>query len=274
MSELNPLEDYLWAIANQALISKEERTKIDVSIRTLEKRLTEHFDGSVIAQKIPFGSHQRNTMLPRRMDEYSDVDYMIVFSDRDKKPEAYLNRLKGFIRNKYPKSLVYQDHPTVALDMHHIRVELVPAINSIWDGINIPSKGSIFKWMATDPHDLQKKIDAHDKVHEGRIRPLIRIVKYWNAINGYPFESYLLEKEILSRGFYSANKSLSGYFHAVMGDLRVEHDASKKRALRIQLLRERLTVIRDATYRKDGKLLVRKLKVLLPPDEPILLQTW
>lgn len=274
MSEPNPLDEYLWAIAKQAIVSEEERIKIDVSIKALETRLSEYFDKSVIAQKIPFGSHQRNTMLPRCMDEYSDVDYMVVFSDRDKTPEAYLSRLKGFIKNKYPRSIVYQDHPTVALDMHHIRVELVPAINSLWDGLNIPSKGSVFKWIATDPNDLHRKIDAHDDAHNGLIRPLIRLVKYWNSLNGYPFESYFLEKKILSRNFFFSRKTLPNYFIDFMNDIDVEYDASQKRKKRINLLKERMAAIRDATYRKDGKLLVRKLKVLLPPTEQIALQVW
>src|SRR5260370_9100413 len=53
-----------------------------------------------IAQHFRFGSSTRGTILPRSMDEQSDIDYMVVFSDGSATPQTYLNRLKSFERGR------------------------------------------------------------------------------------------------------------------------------------------------------------------------------
>lgn len=274
MPSLNPIDQYLWAIAGQAIISVAERQGIETSIQVLEKRLSEYFDDSVIKHRILFGSIQRGTMLPRWMDEYSDVDFMIVFSDSDKQPEAYLNRLKGFVKNKYPTSQVYQDHPTVALDMNHIRFELVPAIHSWWDGINIPSKGEVFKWIATIPNDINTTLISSDKSHDGRISPLIRIVKYWNAHNGYIFDSYTLEKAVLNKSFFFSAKTLESYFFDFMGDLNISYGSPKWKIEKIRILRDRLALLRTSFKNKDSKTLTKTLDSLLPTGTQVALNVW
>jgi hypothetical protein len=41
------------------------------------------------------------------------------------------------------------------------------------------------------------------------VKPLIRLLKYWNAYNDYPFESFELEKKIIQNKFLLSN--LLGY---------------------------------------------------------------
>jgi hypothetical protein len=62
------------------------------------------------------------------MDEKSDIDYMVVFSDRDYQPQTYLDRLRRFTEYYYQKSEIKQSHPTIQLELNHIRFELVPAV--------------------------------------------------------------------------------------------------------------------------------------------------
>lgn len=50
-----------------------------------------------LKQHFRFGSSTRGTILPRSMDEQSDIDYMIVFNENNATPQTYLNRLKTFV---------------------------------------------------------------------------------------------------------------------------------------------------------------------------------
>jgi len=71
-----------------------------------------HFDTGVIKQHFRFGSSTRGTILPRSMDEHSDIDYMIVFSDNTATPQTYLNRLKAFVEKRYGSSEIYPARPS------------------------------------------------------------------------------------------------------------------------------------------------------------------
>jgi hypothetical protein len=72
---------YLQSRASAAVLSATEESSINASISTIKTRLTSHFDKDV-SEQFRFGSSTRGTILPRSMDDNSDIDYMVVFSDR------------------------------------------------------------------------------------------------------------------------------------------------------------------------------------------------
>jgi hypothetical protein len=157
------------------------------------------------------------------MDAKSDVDYMVVFSDSRFQPQTYLDRLRRFVEQRYPNSLIKQDHPAIRLDLNHIRFELVPAIRS-WGSLQIPAKASSYgNWIETNPNDFIVHLTRKNKNHNNRIKPLVRLVKYWNANNGYPYESFEIEKTIVSYGFggliTARSRNLRDYFYRFMNGL-------------------------------------------------------
>ena len=84
---------FLTGTASSAVLSGTEQSSIATSISTLQNRFGLHFASGAIKQHFRFGSSTRGTILPRSMDEYSDIDYMIVFSENNATPQTYLNRL-------------------------------------------------------------------------------------------------------------------------------------------------------------------------------------
>ena len=78
---------FLTDTASSAVLSTTEQSSITTSIITLQSRMALHFDSGVIAQHFRFGSSTRGTILPRSMDEQSDIDYMVVFSDGSATPQ-------------------------------------------------------------------------------------------------------------------------------------------------------------------------------------------
>lgn len=216
---LSYLNDY----ANEAIIRDSEKDSIKTSIDSINGKFEKSFDFQ-IKEKIIFGSYSRETILPRRMDENSDIDYMIVFKERNLAPQTYLNKSREFVNTYYSSSEIKQSHPTIQLHLNHITFELVPAIQDLYSGYKIPSKMNGYdNWIPTDPDSFSRTLLAKNSQHAYLVKPLIRIVKYWNAQNGYIFESYWLEQKIVEYPFYMVDifgpKNLQKYFFAFMKSL-------------------------------------------------------
>lgn len=192
---------YLSYLSSELVLSENEKTSINTSISTLEYRLNLYF-GDEIIEKFKFGSSTRETILPRKADIYSDIDYMIVFNNNDDyQPQTYLNKLKRFAEKYYSQSEIYQSSPTIVLELNHIKFELVPAYK-YYSGYYIPNKNN--QWMYTDPNDINSSLINANKLNNYKIKPVIRLIKHWNInkANRY-FESYSLEKDLISSLTYS-----------------------------------------------------------------------
>ena len=209
---------HLNSVSSSAVLSTAEIDSINRSIATLEARLTSYF-GSDIKSKFQFGSSTRGTILPRSMDGKSDIDYMVVFNNSDFKPNTYLQRIRRFVETHYSSSEIYQSSPTIVLNLNHIRFEIVPAIESWFSGLQIPAPASDFsEWINTDPNDFNAELTNFNVSNNSKIKPLIRLLKYWNATNNYPFESFLLEKEVINMNFWFCT-DLKDYFYAAIESL-------------------------------------------------------
>ena len=115
---------HLTALASALVLTETEKAGIATSITTLASRLDSYFQKDITSH-ILFGSYPRVTILPRKTDSNSDIDYMVVFSTTDgqKKPQTYLNRLKNFAEAKYQTSEITQSSPTIVLSLNHIKLD-------------------------------------------------------------------------------------------------------------------------------------------------------
>jgi len=134
---------------------------------------------------------------------------MIIFKDDRHKSQTYLNYLKGLIGQKYTRSEIHQDNPTIVLELNHIRFELVPALDYFFNiRYKIPAKQSDYAdWLVTDPDELNGKLTNNQN-----LRRLVRVAKIWNIKQGGLFNSYKLEKFIVNRN-YICNWNLADYFY-------------------------------------------------------------
>lgn len=206
------VNSYLANLASELVLSSEEESSISSSITTLSTRINRYF-GSNVDRHFQFGSSTRGTILPRKADANSDIDYMVVFNTQDgkRKPQTYLDRLKVFAEKQYHSSEVYQSHPTLVLSLYHIRFELVPAVDEY--GFHIPSPGSEWmEWMRTDPSGTNAALMDKNGRHGYKIKPLVRLIKYWNATKGRPFRSFTIETDVVSRFFINCT-TIWDYFY-------------------------------------------------------------
>lgn len=193
------VNSYLTNRASSAILSSSEQDSINRSVATLQSRLNSYF-GTKLTSHFRFGSSTRGTILPRNMDSHSDIDYMVVFAEGGYTPQTYLNRLRAFVDTYYSSSDIKQYSPTIVLELNHIKFDLVPALASMWGGYQIPDGSSA--WQNTNPNDFNGKLTEKNTANHHLIKPTIRLVKFWNAQNGYVFDSYALEKWIIDQSYF------------------------------------------------------------------------
>lgn len=237
---------FLTDTSSSAVLSATEQSSIATSITTLQSRMSLHFDSDAIALHFRFGSSTRGTILPRSMDERSDIDYMVVFSDSSATPQTYLNRLKAFVERRYGSSEIYQSSPTIVLELNHIKFDLVPATKTWLGEIQIPNGAG--GWMTTNPNDFNATLEAKNKEHKSLIKPTIRLFKYWNATAGFPFQSFEMEKWVCGLSFwFLANQK--DYFFAVIDKLST--DSSYSQRVNAEITRAKAIVTNVRKYESD-----------------------
>ena len=216
---------HLDSVASGLVLTNTEQSNITTSISTIQSRINTYF-GSDVKEHFRFGSSTRDTILPRKYDEQSDIDYMVIFNNPNNyKPQTLLNWLKDFVEKYYSRSEIHQSHPTIVLELSHIKFELVPAMKDAWGNIKIPSPASSYTdWMTTDPNGFNKKLTDKNTANNYKIKPLIRLMKYWNVkkVNrGY--YSYDLETWIVDRSFWGGS-NLKDYLFKCFDDISYNYN--------------------------------------------------
>lgn len=258
MSVLSHLTD----TASNAVLSSTETGSIGTSVTALQGKLSAYF-GTEITEHFKFGSYTRDTILPRKIDEHSDVDYMIVFKDASSKPQTYLDRLKRFVESKYAKSEIYQSHPTIVLDLSHIKFELVPAIIA-YSGYNIPAPASNWQdWITTYPNTFNTTLTDANKRFNYEIKPLVRLVKYWNAQAGYVYNSFSLEQHLVTSASWKS--SLKEYFYSAFDGLYLNLNEAQWRHDKLKRAKEIVSNTRSYELQNMPATAEAEIKKLVPP---------
>jgi len=100
------LDSYLRDLSYSFYLKKSstEISKIETSKANLLSNLDNEL-GTKIKRRFVFGSYDRDTILPRSIDQRSDIDLMVIFNhtDYERTPATYRNWLKDF-GDKYYKN--------------------------------------------------------------------------------------------------------------------------------------------------------------------------
>ncbi len=203
------VNSYLQNLASDLVLSRSEKDHVSTSLDTIKSRLSAYF-GSEVKEKKVFGSYDRGTILPRKADENSDIDLMVVFDNSNGyKPQTFLNKLKNFAEYYYSSSEIYQSSPTIVLELQHIKFELTPAYQAWGTYYYIPKNQS--EWMTTDPDGFSGTLTECNKNNGYKIKPIVRLLKHWNIDkNARDMASFELEKTIANEMKY-AYISISTY---------------------------------------------------------------
>lgn len=227
------VQTYLYNRSSSAVLSDDEKSSIDKSIITLKSRLDSYF-GNGLNEHLRFGSSTRGTILPRSMDAHSDIDYMIVFKDEESKPQTYIDRIRRFAEKYYSSSDIAQSSPTIVLSLNHIKFDLVPAIKSYVKEYRIPAPNSSYQdWISTSPKSFNSELSQANLNCDSKLKPAIRLLKYWNALAGYVFDSYAFEQWVAGRYYYGCI-SVRDYFFNCVENLSVDWNDAQWRKDRVE----------------------------------------
>ena len=234
---------YLTSLSQKLIFDPIKKDKVELSIARLTKNLWGHFQDRLASVEV-IGSFDRETIISE--DKNSDVDIIVVFKQKEVKPDTYLNQLKAFCKTVYPSSEIYQDYPTIVIDMEHVKFEIVPSF-FVTDSVKkIPApRAKEFSWINTSPKEFKNSVDAKDRNNKNLIKPLIRIFKYWNFLNDKAFSSYEIEKLLISKSYTSI--SLKDYFISGINVLteNANTDAQKKVCAALREHRRRLRILEE-----------------------------
>jgi len=212
--------------------NSEEIKKIDASVKNILVNLNKEL-GVLTDSIFVFGSYSRDTILPRSIDEKSDIDIMVVFNhtDYERTPETYRLWLKNFgdkyYKNRYGSEVI-KSFPTVTIRLGNIHYDLVPAKEERYYSSEILYIPSNCGWQITDPNDVKVKLTEVNTTYNQIVRPIVRLMKAWNCSNGYPFDSYELELFIIDLNFFGDNVQ-EGFFYAVNQIASKSNDSLTKR---------------------------------------------
>lgn len=251
---------YLESTASSLVLSSDEKSSITTSVNTIKSRIDSYF-GSDVKDQFKFGSYTRGTILPRKYDDRSDIDYMVIFKNPDNlKPQTLLNYLRQFAEKYYYSSEIHQSHPTMVLKLSHIKFELVPTIKDFRDTISIPSPSSEYSdWMTTDPNGFNTSLTIANANNSYEIKPLIRLMKYWNVkkvSRGY--SSFLLEKWIVENYYYGCS-NIKEYLFKCIDNISYNYDSPQY--VKIAIDNAKTVVENVRHYEKNGYMINAEIEI-------------
>ena len=193
-----------------------ERKYIEDKLKNFKSTLKDYF-GKEVIEVLLFGSFKRDTILPRKFDENSDIDILVIFdqSKTEFTPETYRNQLRRFAGLKYFNSRVVKDHPSIVLEMQNIKFDLVPCrkyTGYFSKSLQIPDKSG--SWMDTNPIEFNDQLTKANNKYNSIVKPIIRLLKCWNAYEDYPYLPFELEQVITNMSF-SGDNYQTGFIYAV-----------------------------------------------------------
>lgn len=242
------VENYLNDLAVNLTLPQNEKDKIDASIKVIKDKLVLAFFDYGLKEVKPIGSYDRGTLLSRKVDTESDVDILIVFDEKKWESQTYLNKLKQFANDEYPRADNYQDHPTIVIELNHIKFELIPCVfkaKTFFDDPKylIPKRvNSEIEWIETFPNYLKNKIGEFEETGVALLK-LIHLFKNHNFKNQDIYKTYVLEKFII-KNFDFENSLASNCFRIIRrinyidGIDHKENVKLKKHKFNIELLLE------------------------------------
>lgn len=97
-------------------------------------------------------------------------------------PSTVLTSFSNAIRYRYPVSSVHGQRRSIRLELYHLDIDVVPAINAsiLGDIIWIPDRESD-RWIKSSPKRHSSNATEVNKKQGGKFKPLVKILKYWNG---------------------------------------------------------------------------------------------
>lgn len=153
----------------------------------LERRLT-------VLDSFLTGSYRRHTMIGPLAR--ADIDLFCVLHPGYHHPagqSALLEVVRKALRETYPRTPeIRPNGQAVTIRFTDFAVDVVPGFHRVGGGFLIPS-ATERRWIETDPKAQETFIARANAAHDGKLIPLVKMVKAWNRNSGSRLHSFYLE---------------------------------------------------------------------------------
>jgi len=149
------------------------------------------------------GSYSRNTLIAPLYN--ADIDIFLVLNSKyfhhynglNGGQAGLLDYLKINLRKTYTKTPdISRNGQAVTIQFTDFNVDVIPAFYRQGGGFLIPNSISQ-TWLSTDPKKHVEIFSTANKVHNGDLIPLIKMIKGWNRNINHHFRSFHLEVLVL-----------------------------------------------------------------------------
>jgi hypothetical protein len=199
-------------LLNRLVLTGDQSDTAATRVATLQ----EFFDSTftMAERALTIGSYRRGTLIrpERDIDLLAALSYSTYRERYDDDSRALLYFVRDKLNEGYAQTKVSSRGVAVLLDFTIIRADIVPAFQRRGGGFFIPDgkKG----WTATNPPYHARVIKERDDALNGHLKPLIRLMKFWNIQNGGHLRSFHVE--LMVWRMWGSVRSLPAYPSAVM----------------------------------------------------------
>lgn len=158
------------------------------------------------------GSYSRKTLIAPLSEADIDIFFVlapIYFNPNQNHCQAkLLDLVKTTLKRAFTRTPdISRNGQAVTIKFTDFMVDVVPAFNRKGGGYLIPNAVNQ-TWISTDPKIHVQMMSLHNKRQQGRLVPLIKMIKGWNKKNGHFFQSFHLE--VLAHQIYN-NMQINDY---------------------------------------------------------------
>jgi Second Messenger Oligonucleotide or Dinucleotide Synthetase domain len=178
-------DTYLWEVVRSIEPTPTQKNGAARSQNYLRDLLNTGRMANRIERSYLSGSYARDTAIY----PLDDVDiifvinptYWAVQSIFDPTPTVVLESFANAIRYRYPVSSVYGQRRSVRLQLFHLDIDVVPAIQDKENTqlIRIPDRNAS-QWIVSSPLRHSENATKVNQARGGRFKPLVKLLKYWN----------------------------------------------------------------------------------------------
>ena len=144
------------------------------------------------------GSYMRNTMIAPLKE--ADIDVFIVLDPKHYSQDGYtalLDKVRAVLKKSYNEATdISRNGQAVTIKFSDFAMDVIPGFNRQGGGYLIPdSRGK--RWIPTNPKKHVTIWTQRNGQHDGKLVPLIKMIKAWNKTHSTLFRSFHLETLIL-----------------------------------------------------------------------------
>ncbi|MHB0767044.1 CBASS oligonucleotide cyclase [Bradyrhizobium sp. 1.29L] len=177
-------------------ITDPQSTTVSVRQQTIRRVLANDFQ---IVDDFLTGSYARSTMISPLSEADIDIficldpSYFRAFNGLNGGPAGLLDRVKNSLRKTYTTTPnISRNGQAVTIRFADFVVDVVVGFHRQGGGYIIANAVNNF-WLETDPKRHVEIFSQANKVHNGNLVPLIKMIKSWNRSKKSFFRSFHLE---------------------------------------------------------------------------------